>query len=110
MLTELRTFLMQELLLKMMIMISGSDLSKNTFIMDTDTDLPLGFPRGGYPAPQGMYYCSVGGKNTHGRAFVEEHADLCIDAGLNFEGINQEVASGQWEYQLFAKGAKESWR
>ena len=78
------------------------------FIMDKNTQLPLGFPVGGYPGPQGMYYCSVGGKNTHGRAFVEEHADLCIDAGLNFEGINQEVASGQWEFQLFAKGAKKA--
>ena len=76
------------------------------FIMDTKTMLPLGFPVGGYPGPQGMYYCSVGGKNTHGRDFVEEHADLCIAAGLNFEGINQEVASGQWEFQLFAKGAR----
>ena len=76
--------------------------------MDKSTQLPLGFPVGGYPGPQGMYYCSVGGKNTHGRAFVEEHADLCIDAGLNFEGINQEVASGQWEFQLFAKGAKKA--
>ncbi|WP_108425849.1 glutamine synthetase beta-grasp domain-containing protein [Flagellimonas amoyensis] len=78
------------------------------FIMDTATQLPLGFPVGGYPAPQGMYYCSVGGKNTHGRALVEEHADLCIAAGLNFEGINQEVACGQWEFQLFAKGAKKA--
>ncbi len=78
------------------------------FIMDTATQLPLGFPIGGYPGPQGMYYCSVGGKNTHGRDFVEEHADLCIEAGLNFEGINQEVASGQWEFQLFAKGAKKA--
>jgi glutamine synthetase len=78
------------------------------FIMDTKTLLPLGFPVGGYPAPQGMYYCSVGGKNTHGRKLVEEHADLCIAAGLNFEGINQEVACGQWEFQLFAKGAKKA--
>ncbi len=76
--------------------------------MDSKTQLPLGFPVGGYPGPQGMYYCSVGGKNTFGRDFVEEHADLCIDAGLNFEGINQEVASGQWEFQLFAKGAKKA--
>ena len=75
--------------------------------MDTKTQLPLGFPIGGYPAPQGMYYCSVGGKQHIGRNLVEEHADLCIDAGLNFEGINQEVASGQWEFQLFAKGAKK---
>ncbi|MDB4539267.1 glutamine synthetase beta-grasp domain-containing protein [Saprospiraceae bacterium] len=78
------------------------------FIMDVKTGLPLGFPVGGYPGPQGMYYCSVGGKNTWGRPFVEEHADLCIDAGLNFEGINQEVAAGQWEFQLFAKGAKKA--
>ncbi len=78
------------------------------FIMDTQTELPLGFPRGGYPKPQGMYYCSVGGLNTHGRELVERHADLCIEAGLNFEGINQEVACGQWEFQLFAKGAKKA--
>lgn len=78
------------------------------FIMDKETQLPLGFPIGGYPGPQGMYYCSVGGRHTHGRDFVEEHADLCIEAGLNFEGINQEVASGQWEFQLFAKGAKQA--
>jgi glutamine synthetase len=78
------------------------------FVMDVDTQLPLGFPLGGYPGPQGMYYCSVGGKNTHGRSFVEEHADICIDAGINFEGINQEVACGQWEFQLFAKGAKRA--
>lgn len=78
------------------------------FIMDTKSQLPLGFPLGGYPGPQGMYYCSVGGKNTHGRGFVEAHANLCIDAGINFEGINQEVACGQWEFQLFAKGAKKA--
>ena len=78
------------------------------FIMDVNTQLPLGFPIGGYPGPQGMYYCSVGGKNTWGRDLVEEHANACIDAGLNFEGINQEVAAGQWEFQLFAKGAKKA--
>ena len=55
-----------------------------------------------------MYYCSVGGRNTHGRHLVEEHADICIEAGINIEGINQEVASGQWEFQLFAKGAKKA--
>jgi len=72
------------------------------------TQLPLGFPIGGYPGPQGLYYCSVGGRNTWGRDLVEEHADQCIAAGLNFEGINQEVAAGQWEFQLFAKSAKQA--
>ncbi|MEJ2585085.1 MAG: glutamine synthetase beta-grasp domain-containing protein [Robiginitalea sp.] len=78
------------------------------FIMDTHTQLPLGFPIGGYPGPQGLYYCSVGGRNTHGREVVERHADYCLQAGLNFEGINQEVACGQWEFQIFAKGAKNA--
>jgi glutamine synthetase len=86
----------------------GFGFEQEYFLMDVETQLPLGFPLGGYPGPQGMYYCSVGGKNTHGRNFVEEHSDLCIEAGINFEGINQEVACGQWEFQLFAKGAKKA--
>ena len=31
-----------------------------------------------------------------------------LQAGLNVEGINAEVMMGQWEYQVFAKGAKEA--
>lgn len=78
------------------------------FLWDPETDKPLGFPAGGYPAPQGPYYCSVGGKNAFGRAIVEEHLDICLDAGLNVEGINAEVAAGQWEFQIFAKGAQSA--
>lgn len=78
------------------------------FLWNPDTDLPLGFPAGAFPAPQGPYYCSVGAKNTFGRDIVEIHLDQCLDAGLNVEGINAEVATGQWEFQIFAKGAKEA--
>ncbi len=78
------------------------------FLWDPQTDLPLGFPSGGYPAPQGPYYCSVGAKNAYGREIIEEHLDLCLDAGINVEGINAEVAAGQWEFQVFAKGAAEA--
>jgi glutamine synthetase len=76
------------------------------FLWDPETNLPLGFPASGYPAPQGQYYCSVGAKNAFGREIVEEHLDLCLEAGLNVEGINAEVAAGQWEFQCFAKGAQ----
>ena len=76
------------------------------FLWDLETDKPLGFPQNGYPNPQGPYYCSVGAKNAFGRHIVEEHLDICIDAGINVEGINAEVAAGQWEFQTFAKGAK----
>ncbi|MDA7976787.1 MAG: glutamine synthetase, partial [Pirellulales bacterium] len=54
------------------------------------------------------YYCSVGASNAHGRACVDEHLDACLDAGINVEGINAEVAAGQWEFQVFAKGAKRA--
>ena len=76
------------------------------FLNDPETGRPLGFPAVGYPAPQGPYYCSVGANNAHGREIVEEHLDICLDSGLNVEGINAEVAAGQWEFQTFAKGGK----
>ena len=76
------------------------------FLWDPETNLPLGFPRD--QTPQGQFYCSVGGKNAFGRDIIEEHLDQCLDAGLNVEGINAEVAAGQWEYQIFAKGAKDA--
>jgi len=78
------------------------------FLWNPETNKPLGFPVNGYPAPQGPYYCSVGAKNAFGREIVEEHLDACLEAGLNVEGINAEVAAGQWEFQIFAKGAKEA--
>ncbi|MDP0489545.1 MAG: glutamine synthetase beta-grasp domain-containing protein [Verrucomicrobiota bacterium JB023] len=68
---------------------------------------PIGFPKGGYPGPQGPYYCGVGYKNVGalGRIIVEEHLDLCLAAGINHEGVNAEVAMGQWEFQIFGKGS-----
>ncbi|KOH46382.1 glutamine synthetase beta-grasp domain-containing protein [Sunxiuqinia dokdonensis] len=75
------------------------------FLMDPKTNKPLGFPADGYPAPQGPYYCGVGADKAFGRDIVEEHFDICLEAGLNVEGINAEVAAGQWEFQIFAKGA-----
>ena len=43
-----------------------------------------------------------------GRAIVDEHLDLCLYAGINHEGINAEVAMGQWEFQVFGKGSKRA--
>ena len=78
-------------------------------LWDNNTQTPLGFPASGYfPAPQGPYYCSVGSEFAIGREIIEEHMDACIAADINIEGINAEVMKGQWEYQVFAKGAKEA--
>jgi glutamine synthetase len=62
---------------------------------------PLGFPdSGGYPGPQGPYYCGVGQDEIYGRPLVEEHLDACLRAGLAISGINAEVMRGQWEFQV----------
>jgi glutamine synthetase len=72
--------------------------------------VPLGFPREGFPAPQGEYYTGVGYKNVGdiAREIVDTHIDLCLAAGINLEGINAEVAKGQWEFQIFGKGSKRA--
>lgn len=71
---------------------------------------PLGFPSAGYPPPQGKYYTGVGFAQVGdiARQIVEEHLDLCLAAGINHEGINAEVAKGQWEFQIFGKGSKKA--
>jgi glutamine synthetase len=71
---------------------------------------PLGFPKEGFPAPQGEYYTGVGYRNVGdvARQIVDEHIDLCIGAGIGIEGVNAEVAKGQWEFQIFGKGAKRA--
>lgn len=77
-------------------------------IWDPTIDKPIGFPVEGFPRPQGPYYCSVGHGKAVGREIVEEHLEMCLQAGLNVEGINAEVMMGQWEFQIFAKGAKQA--
>jgi glutamine synthetase len=66
---------------------------------------PLGWPEGGYPAPQGPYYCGVGGDYMVGREIVERHTAACLAAGLSIEGTNAEVMKGQWEFQMGILGA-----
>src|SRR6202008_2519308 len=71
---------------------------------------PLGFPEAGYPAPQGPHYTGVGYSKVGdvAREIVEEHLALCLEAGINHEGISAEVAKGQWEFQIFGKGSKKA--
>ena len=74
-----------------------------TFLKPNGT--PLGFPDGGFPGPQGPYYCGVGTGRVIGREIIEEHTQACIDAGLMIEGTNAEVMPGQWEFQIGAADA-----
>ncbi len=68
---------------------------------------PYGFPFGGFPAPQGGYYCGVGDDEVYGRDIVEAHMDACLQAGLHLSGINAEVMPGQWEFQVGPVGAPQ---
>ena len=61
---------------------------------------PMGWPEAGFPAPQGPYYCGVGGDKMPGREIVERHTAACLKAGLGIEGTNAEVMMGQWEFQI----------
>jgi glutamine synthetase len=68
---------------------------------------PYGFPKDGFPAPQGPYYCGVGTGRIMGRDIVELHTQACIDAGLAISGTNPEVMPGQWEFQIGPLGPLE---
>ncbi len=68
---------------------------------------PYGFPQGGFPAPQGGYYCGVGADEIFGRDIVEAHTEACMDAGIMIAGTNAEVMIGQWEFQIGPLGPLE---
>lgn len=61
---------------------------------------PYGWPKGGFPGPQGPYYCAVGTGNVYCRDIVEAHYKACLYAGIKISGINAEVLPSQWEFQV----------
>ncbi|XP_048136150.1 glutamine synthetase leaf isozyme, chloroplastic isoform X9 [Rhodamnia argentea] len=64
-------------------------------LMQTNVQWPLGWPVGGYPGPQGPYYCGVGADKSFGRDISDAHYKACLYAGINISGTNGEVMPGQ---------------
>ncbi|XP_071705592.1 glutamine synthetase-like isoform X1 [Rutidosis leptorrhynchoides] len=69
-------------------------------LLQKDVNWPLGWPLGGFPGPQGPYYCGIGADKAFGRDIVDAHYKACLYAGINISGINGEVMPGQWEFQV----------
>ena len=46
-----------------------------------------GWPSGGYPAPQGPFYCAVGSESVYGRPLAEAHMDACIKVSHSRQGL-----------------------
>ncbi|CAI0559984.1 unnamed protein product [Linum tenue] len=69
-------------------------------LLQQNVKWPLGWPVGGYPGPQGPYYCGAGADKSFGRDISDAHYKACLYAGINVSGTNGEVMPGQWEYQV----------
>jgi len=68
--------------------------------LGTGLQWPYGWPTGGFPKPQGQYYCSTGSSNNYGRELMNAHFKACLYAGVQIYGTNAEVMPGQWEFQI----------
>ncbi|XP_018485900.2 glutamine synthetase cytosolic isozyme 1-3 [Raphanus sativus] len=69
-------------------------------LMQKGVNWPIGWPIGGFPGPQGPYYCGVGADKAIGRDIVDAHYKACLYAGISISGVNGEVMPGQWEFQV----------
>ena len=49
--------------------------------------------------PRGYHYCGTT-QRPQERMIMEQHLQMCIEAGIKISGINAEVEKNQWEFQI----------
>lgn len=63
-------------------------------LFNEDKVTPLGWPKGGFPGPQGPYYCSAGVENAFGRDIMEAHLAACLVSSSKFRVCLLTLISG----------------
>lgn len=66
-------------------------LEQEFFLLKKQTDINL--------LENQFHYCGIS-NNKIERNIVEEHLKCCMEIGLNISGLNAEVSSSQWEFQI----------
>ena len=67
---------------------------------------PLGWPAGYIDATTLQNIANkIDARMSTGREIMHEHISNCLEAGITLHGTNAEAMLGQWEYQVFGKGA-----
>ncbi|KAI8334740.1 hypothetical protein BC941DRAFT_472666 [Chlamydoabsidia padenii] len=75
-------------------------IEQEYMMIDPHLERPLGWPKHGFPNPEGKHYCGIGANVIFGRHVMEAHYRACLYAGIQISGANVEVAPGQYEFQV----------
>jgi len=75
-------------------------IEQEYFFIDIKTNMPVGYKENTLEGKNKVHYCGVGAGNIFGRDIADLHMNACLTAGITISGINAEVSTGQWEYQI----------